>query len=641
MDPNPNNDSHAGSTPPAAPSNVNPAPSPTPPIPAPSPPAVLPAVPVAAGAVINPNTPAPTPPAAPTAPSQPVVMVGGDFTPDPGVPIAVTDPAKPTVGRGPSRWKSKKLLIPLIAIPFIFASASAFYFGYYMNPDRIYAQSLSNTGKGYDKLIDYIDTQSQVKKQNYTGNGSYKYVSEGFSTDGKMSYQGDGSNNKVTFDFGLAGSRVNGEIRTFKSDSVSPDIYVKATGLTGIGGLTGSAELDEAINKVEDKWIFIDHTLLDTITANGTRDLEENPSREEIMDGVRAFGRVNQQYVFTTAKDKAVTIIVKKHGVENVEGHKAYHYTVGLQKENVKKYIEAQRAALKASKLGAWLKKNNYEKEIYSWFDESIKAADDIKSSDTFEMWMDVNKRIIYKVRLPDDKNPATNYAEIGLDYKGGDSYPFFISGQSKNSGGLSKGALVVTLNAKTHALSFKINSKFSGEYGGAFTADFNYKPTSAKITIDKPADARPLPEVLNELGLGDVLSQYTGAANTQPAASGGVVSGMQAKAKDSERKSDIRSLQTQLEVYFAENGYYPTLQDLNNSSWVTTNMKSLDQTALADPDNPDNKTLKAASAAKSYAYAVTDGGGKSCEANRTLCAKFVLTATLSDGSKDTIEALI
>ncbi len=104
--------------------------------------------------------------------------------------------------------------------------------------------------------------------------------------------------------------------------------------------------------------------------------------------------------------------------------------------------------------------------------------------------------------------------------------------------------------------------------------------------------------------------------------------SGIQAKARNSKRQTDVQSLQTQLEAFFSQNGYYPSLTDINSSSWLGTNMKSLDQNALIDPSNPTNsKTLLAAPAAKSYAYAVTNSSGTSCESDDTTCAKYTLTA--------------
>jgi prepilin-type N-terminal cleavage/methylation domain-containing protein len=104
--------------------------------------------------------------------------------------------------------------------------------------------------------------------------------------------------------------------------------------------------------------------------------------------------------------------------------------------------------------------------------------------------------------------------------------------------------------------------------------------------------------------------------------------SGIQAKARNSKRTSDVKSLQTHVEAYFSQNGYYPSRADLNNATWLSANMKSLDQNALADPSNPNTKTLVATPAAKSYAYAVTDSSGNSCESDDTTCAKYTLTAT-------------
>ncbi|GAC1499314.1 MAG: hypothetical protein NVS1B10_01920 [Candidatus Saccharimonadales bacterium] len=105
--------------------------------------------------------------------------------------------------------------------------------------------------------------------------------------------------------------------------------------------------------------------------------------------------------------------------------------------------------------------------------------------------------------------------------------------------------------------------------------------------------------------------------------------SGIQAKARNSKRSADIGTIQTQLEAFYSQNGYYPSLTDMNSATWIAANMKSLDTGALIDPSNAtQSKTLLAAPAAKSYAYAVTDNSGASCEANDTNCAKYTVTAT-------------
>ena len=107
--------------------------------------------------------------------------------------------------------------------------------------------------------------------------------------------------------------------------------------------------------------------------------------------------------------------------------------------------------------------------------------------------------------------------------------------------------------------------------------------------------------------------------------------SGIQAKARNSKRQTDVQAVQTQLEAYFAQNGHYPSLTDMNSSSWLTTNMKSLDVGALKDPQG-SSSTLASSAAAKVYSYAVTNSSGTSCESDDTTCAQYTLTATLEGG---------
>ena len=62
--------------------------------------------------------------------------------------------------------------------------------------------------------------------------------------------------------------------------------------------------------------------------------------------------------------------------------------------------------------------------------------------------------------------------------------------------------------------------------------------------------------------------------------------SGIQAKARNAQRQSDIGAIQTQLEAYFTTAGHYPNLADMNDGTWLTANMANLDLVALADPSN-------------------------------------------------------
>ncbi|HSX47294.1 MAG TPA: prepilin-type N-terminal cleavage/methylation domain-containing protein [Patescibacteria group bacterium] len=115
---------------------------------------------------------------------------------------------------------------------------------------------------------------------------------------------------------------------------------------------------------------------------------------------------------------------------------------------------------------------------------------------------------------------------------------------------------------------------------------------------------------------------------------------GIQSKARDSKRQTDLKSLQTQIEAFFSQNGYYPSNADLNLPSWRTSNMKSLDAQALVDPSSTSNTCSagtqtscladnNATSFIKQYRYFPQDVNNSSanCEATDTTCSQYVLTA--------------
>lgn len=565
------------------------------------------------GQVITSDGPAPTQP----------VQIQPDIS---GIPPVSGMTGQPVPGRRmPS---AKAFIIALIAVIVLGGGAAAAYFGYYMNPSVILSQSLSRTGKGYDKLVNYVNQQSQVKYKGSTASGTYSLKSDGFSTDGSLSIKDDGTDTDTTIDIGLAATRANIELRTIKpASSTTPDVYLKASGIKGLGSLLGSSDIDSTLDGLDGKWIVVDHTLIDNIYASAQADPAKlkPPTESQVMDELKAFGDVNQQYVFTTDKKKSVTTVVKKYGTENIDGHKTYHYKMALDKTNLKAYISAQQKALDSSQLGSWIKNNKYPDDVNNYFKDLQSSADKVSSKDDFDLWVDVSKRLVYKVRIPDNssKNPAVNYADVGLNYKGGSNYPFFINAQSKDSSGLTTGSLVATLNSKDNSLNVKLAFKETGSSASSFNADLIYEPSNNVSKISAPSGAESLSQVLDQLGLGDWVTELQSASSSPSA---------QPQAKDSKRMVDIQSIQTQLEAFFSEHGYYPSLADMNDASWLSKNMKSLDRGALEDP-NGNSQKLSAGPAKGVYAYKVTDSQGKSCEQNDTNCAKYTLTATLSNGT--------
>jgi prepilin-type N-terminal cleavage/methylation domain-containing protein len=106
---------------------------------------------------------------------------------------------------------------------------------------------------------------------------------------------------------------------------------------------------------------------------------------------------------------------------------------------------------------------------------------------------------------------------------------------------------------------------------------------------------------------------------------------GIQQKARDTERQTDIKALQGQVEAYYAQKGNYPTRTNVNDSAWRSTNMKGLDAEAIKDPKNPTGTTpaLAAAVSATQYRYDVLNASDTSCEADETTCVKYTLEADM------------
>lgn len=105
--------------------------------------------------------------------------------------------------------------------------------------------------------------------------------------------------------------------------------------------------------------------------------------------------------------------------------------------------------------------------------------------------------------------------------------------------------------------------------------------------------------------------------------------SGIQRKARDTERQTDIKAIYGQLEAYYAQNGAYPALAEVN-----TTTLQGLDAEALKDPKGG---ALGATASANNYGYAVTPAG---CTTSAKDCTGYTLTANLEGGGTFTKTAL-
>ncbi len=111
---------------------------------------------------------------------------------------------------------------------------------------------------------------------------------------------------------------------------------------------------------------------------------------------------------------------------------------------------------------------------------------------------------------------------------------------------------------------------------------------------------------------------------------------GIQQKARDTERKTDIKALQGHFEAYWADQAKYPTLAQTNDATFRSANFKGLDGSAFADPKNASSQTLCGSAAANCYGYSVTPSG---CDNTATDCTNYTLTANLEAGGTFSVQS--
>ena len=103
---------------------------------------------------------------------------------------------------------------------------------------------------------------------------------------------------------------------------------------------------------------------------------------------------------------------------------------------------------------------------------------------------------------------------------------------------------------------------------------------------------------------------------------------GVQARARDTERQTDINSIASQLEAYYATKGYYPTTAELTTDTtvvaFVDANLKGLDKQALVAPNGTSPSSLDdtaSPSAVTVYGYQASE-----CDTSNVNCQGFTLS---------------
>ncbi len=121
--------------------------------------------------------------------------------------------------------------------------------------------------------------------------------------------------------------------------------------------------------------------------------------------------------------------------------------------------------------------------------------------------------------------------------------------------------------------------------------------------------------------------------------------SGIQQRARDTQRQTDINGIQGHVEAYYADTGTYPTLAMINSTAFRAAHMRGLDPEALLAPD--DTVIGSAAAANGHYQYEAWSDtvGGTACPAETgtspdfvSVCQAYRLTADLEDSTTNYVK---
>jgi prepilin-type N-terminal cleavage/methylation domain-containing protein len=117
---------------------------------------------------------------------------------------------------------------------------------------------------------------------------------------------------------------------------------------------------------------------------------------------------------------------------------------------------------------------------------------------------------------------------------------------------------------------------------------------------------------------------------------------GIQQKARDSQRQTDVTALSNAVEEFYASHSYFPTLADLQSTTFVSTYMKGLKAEALVSPKG--GNLAAAATSAPSWSYGYVASGASGCvnttasdpteaDTSNNGCDDYTITANLEASS--------
>lgn len=419
----------------------------------------------------------------------------------------------------PKKSRKKKILLICGAVVLLMGAGAGAVFGFYLpnKPDNVWKTGLNRSGEALGSVVNSATEKSKLesfKKSQVNASVALSHSDAKYS--GTFAAKFDDTKSDGSFDVSITEKDLPAKqlgvkyLSELKSGSLYPSLYFQITGLKAFGGEELEAFVP-GISEYDGKWIGIDADYLKSLgmPVEETKPEEQNKdqsiSADDVSELARTMTNTVNEYVLTANPDKALFEQRKFVGKETVDGVKAYHYQVGINKQHAKDLCRATIERIAATNIIKKVPTYTDENTSKAMQEDQIKscqesAEKDIKQDYTFDMWIDAKYKLIYKIRAtsPDD---AEMYTEIGQIYKGGDELSLFLATHDGKAQSESRATLET--NMKTNQTKANLAFKSTNaENPFDLTMTLEAKPYAEEIKIEKPAGTVPVQDVLQELGI-------------------------------------------------------------------------------------------------------------------------------------------
>jgi hypothetical protein len=362
-------------------------------------------------------------------------------------------------------------------------------------PTTVWHTGLERTGQALDAIVNDATSQEhldQIKASAINGDIRYKL---GDSNSVTATIKGTFDDNNSDSTLNIKGNMqdeqpvdITAKLRTIKADTKAqyPDIYLQVAGFAGLG-------LDyfaPGIDQYDGKWIVLTGDYLSETIGDEPAQDEEPLSVAEATEATRAATSTIREYFLTDDSEKAVVELNKYIGKEQVDGVSTFRYKAQFNKDHGKAFCDAFGSSLASTqafkKLVAADERGDRQKEIV---DGCKDGFNNIKSSDTFDVWVDAHYKLIRKIRIHDVDNAKT-YVDFGQRYTGGDDVTLFVAYHDDTEKLDVNGT--VKFDFKAYSFSSHFEGKQAGEGDSRYTvvANLNGKSSNDAVKPVKPTEA-------------------------------------------------------------------------------------------------------------------------------------------------------